>query len=177
MFKRDILKKLSGWAEKKDRKPLILRGARQVGKTTAIHLFSERFDQYLYLNLEIKEERSIFEQDYPIEELLQAIFFYKNQVKHEGDILIFIDEIQACPSAVPYLRYFYEAFSDLYIIAAGSLLETLIDTHISFPVGRVEYLVMKPLNFKEFLSALSQPFQGCTCLHFFLLAIILAVET
>ncbi|MBT3804502.1 MAG: ATP-binding protein [Desulfobacula sp.] len=156
MFKRDILKKLSGWAEEKDQKPLILRGARQVGKTTAIHLFSERFSQYLYLNLEIKEERTIFEQDYPIEDLLQAIFFYKNQVKHEGEILIFIDEIQACPAAVSYLRYFYEVFPDIYVIAAGSLLETLIDTHISFPVGRVEYLVMKPLSFKEFLNALSE---------------------
>jgi uncharacterized protein len=156
MFKRDILRKLSAWAKKKDRKPLILRGARQVGKTTAVNLFSERFDQYLYLNLEQKEERSIFEQDYPIEELIQAIFFYKDQVKHKGNILIFIDEIQTCPSAVSSLRFFYEAFPDLYIIAAGSLLETLIDTHISFPVGRVEYLVMKPLTFKEFLNALDE---------------------
>ncbi len=156
MFKRDILKKLSIWAQKNDRKPLILRGARQVGKTTAIHLFSKQFDQYLYLNLELKNERSIFEQGYPIEDLIQAIFFYKDQVRHEGKILIFIDEIQSCPSAVSYLRYFYEAFPHLYIVAAGSLLETLIDTHISFPVGRVDYLVMKPLSFKEFLSALDQ---------------------
>jgi len=156
MFKRDILGKLSAWAIKKDRKPLILRGARQVGKTTAVNLFSEQFDQYLYLNLEQKKERGIFEQDYPIDELIQAIFFYKDQVKRKGKILIFIDEIQTCPSAVSYLRFFYEAFPDLYIIAAGSLLETLIDTHISFPVGRVEYLVMKPLNFKEFLNALDE---------------------
>ncbi len=156
MFDRDILKKLSSWKEKSDRKPLILRGARQVGKTTAINLFSEQFDQYLYLNLEIKAERDIFEQGHSIEELLQAIFFYKNQQKPKGAVLIFIDEIQSCPSAVSYLRYFYEAFPDLYVIAAGSLLETLIDTHISFPVGRVEYLVMKPLSFKEFLGALSE---------------------
>jgi len=156
MFKRDILKKLSVWAQKSDRKPLILRGARQVGKTTAIHLFSEQFDQYLYLNLELTEERSIFERDYSIEELTQAIFFYKNQVKREDKILIFIDEIQSCPAAVSYLRFFYETFPDLYIVAAGSLLETLIDTHISFPVGRVEYLVMKPLSFKEFLNALNE---------------------
>ena len=156
MFKRDILKKLSAWAQKKDRKPLILRGARQVGKTTAIHLFSKLFDQYLYLNLELKDERNIFERDYPIEDLILAIFFHKDQVKREGKILIFIDEIQSCPSAVSYLRFFYEAFPELYIVAAGSLLETLIDTHISFPVGRVEYLVMKPLNFKEFLNALNQ---------------------
>jgi hypothetical protein len=156
MFNRRILNELSGWAQKKDRKPLILRGARQVGKTTAVHLFSERFDQYLYLNLEIKAERKIFEQDYSIEALLQAIFFYKNQERGNGEIIIFIDEIQACPAAVAYLRYFYEAFPNLYIIAAGSLLETLMGTHLSLPVGRVEYLVMKPLSFNEFLSALSE---------------------
>ncbi len=156
MFDRDILKSLSHWKEKKDRKPLILRGARQVGKTTAISLFSEQFDHYLYLNLEIKSERDIFEKDYSIEELLQAIFFYKNQQTPTGSVLIFIDEIQNCASAVSYLRYFYEVFPDLHVIAAGSLLETLIDTHISFPVGRVEYLVMKPLSFKEFLNAVSE---------------------
>ena len=156
MFKRNILEKLSAWAEKSDRKPLILRGARQVGKTTAINLFSEQFDQYLYLNLELKEEREIFEQEYSIQDLIQAIFFYKDQVQNKGKTLIFIDEIQTCPPAVSYLRFFYEAFPDLFIIAAGSLLETLINTYISFPVGRVEYLVMKPLTFKEFLNALSE---------------------
>ena len=156
MFNRDILKNLTGWKEKNDRKPLVLRGARQVGKTTAINLFSEQFDQYLYLNLEIKTDRDIFEQGYSIEELVQAIFFHKNQQNRKGRVLIFIDEIQNCPSAVSYLRYFYESFPYLYVIAAGSLLETLIDTHISFPVGRVEYLVMRPLSFKEFLSALSE---------------------
>ena len=153
MFNRVILEELSAWANKNDRKPLILRGARQVGKTTAVNLFSEYFDQYLYLNLEKKEERNIFEQGYPIDELIQAIFFYKNQEMGKGRILLFIDEIQASPSAVVYLRFFYESFPGLFIIAAGSLLETLIDTHISFPVGRVEYLVMKPLNFQEFLNA------------------------
>lgn len=156
MFNRDILEQLSVWAKRSDRKPLVLRGARQVGKTTAVNLFSKEFDQYLYLNLEQKEERKIFEHSYPIKDLIQAIFFYKDQAKSKGKILIFIDEIQACPSAVAYLRFFYEAFPDLYIIAAGSLLETLIDTHISFPVGRVEYLVMKPLNFKEFLNAMDE---------------------
>ncbi len=156
MFKRDILGKLSAWAKKSDRKPLIIRGARQVGKTTAVDLFSEQFDQYLYLNLELKQERDIFEQDYPVEELVQAIFFYKNQTKQKGRILIFIDEIQACPRAVAYLRFFYEVFPQLYVVAAGSLLETLMDAHISFPVGRVEYLVMKPLSFREFLNAMSE---------------------
>jgi len=156
MFERDIIENLFVWGEKNRRKPLILRGARQVGKTTAVTMFSKSFDQYIYLNLELKEEKKIFEQEYSIEELVRAIFFYKGLMRGKGKVLIFIDEIQACPSAVSYLRFFYETFPDLYIIAAGSLLETLIDTHISFPVGRVEYLVMKPLNFKEFLNALNE---------------------
>jgi len=92
MFKRDILKKLSAWEKRSDRKPLILRGARQVGKTTAVNLFSEQFDQYIYLNLELKEEKKFFEQEYSIQELIQAIFFYKDQTQIKGKILIFIDE-------------------------------------------------------------------------------------
>jgi len=154
MFERKILEYLELWANKKDRKPLVLRGARQVGKTTAVNMFSKHFDQYVYLNLEVGEERKIFEQEYSIDELTAAIFFIKNQERTKGRILIFIDEIQTCPSAVAYLRFFYESFSDLYIIAAGSLLETLIDTHINFPVGRVEYLIMKPMDFAEFLMAM-----------------------
>jgi predicted AAA+ superfamily ATPase len=156
MFNRKILRELTAWSKKTDRKPLILRGARQVGKTTAVNLFSENFAQYLYLNLEKTEERKIFEQNYPIDELIQAIFFYKNHEMGKGKILIFIDEIQTSPSAVAYLRFFYESFPDLFVIAAGSLLETLIDTHVSFPVGRAEYLVMRPLNFQEFLNALNE---------------------
>ncbi|MBU8911846.1 MAG: AAA family ATPase [Desulfobacterales bacterium] len=156
MFKRDVLEKLSAWAKKDQRKPLILRGARQVGKTTAVNMFSKQFDQYIYLNLEQNEEKKIFEQKYPIKELVSALFFHKNQERRKSKTLIFIDEIQSCPPAVAYLRFFYETFPDLYIIAAGSLLETLINTHISFPVGRVEYLVMKPLSFKEFLNAIDE---------------------
>lgn len=156
MFDRKIIHELKLWAKKEPRKPLIVRGARQVGKTTAIHLFSKQFDQYIYLNLEQSEDRSIFEQDFPMTQLVDAIFFYKNQTKGTGKILIFIDEIQASLSAVTSLRFFYENFPELYVIAAGSLLETLMGNHVSFPVGRVEYLVMKPLTFKEFLNAVGE---------------------
>ena len=156
MFDRKIIDELKRWAKKEPRKPLIVRGARQVGKTTAIHLFSKQFDQYIYLNLEQKDDRSIFEQDFPITQLVDAIFFYKNQTKGTGKILIFIDEIQTSLSAVSSLRFFYENVPQLYVIAAGSLLETLMGNHVSFPVGRVEYLVMKPLTFKEFLNAMGE---------------------
>ena len=78
MFERSILKQLSSWAEKSQRKPLIIRGARQVGKTTAVNMFSKLSDNYIYLNLELSEEKRLFEQGYSVEELVSAIFFFKD---------------------------------------------------------------------------------------------------
>lgn len=153
MFNRTIIKELENWANKDQRKPLILRGARQVGKTIAVEIFSKQFDQYIYLNLEIASDCRLFEMNYKIEDLIQAIYFEKNKKKVKGRTLIFIDEIQNCPNAISMLRYFYESAKDFHVIAAGSLLESLIDKQISFPVGRVEYLYMKPLTFREFAYA------------------------
>ncbi len=153
MYKREINTELENWLVKKTRKPLILRGARQVGKTTLVHQFSERFRQYIYLNMDLPEEKAIFENARSFHELIEAIFFIKNASKNEKDTLVFIDEIQNSPAAIKYLRYFYENKSELPLIAAGSLLETLIDNETSFPVGRVEYLAVRPFSFKEFLSA------------------------
>ncbi|MBM3708510.1 MAG: ATP-binding protein [Actinobacteria bacterium] len=154
MFNRSIIKELQNWANKEHRKPLVLRGARQVGKTVAVEIFAKKFDQYIHLNLETASDRRIFEAKYDIEELIQAIFFEKNKKQIKGKTLIFIDEIQNCPDAVSMLRYFYESASDFFVIAAGSLLESLIGRKINFPVGRVEYLYMKPLTFKEYLAAI-----------------------
>ncbi len=152
MFKRKIEEQLSNWADRKNRKPLILRGARQVGKTTAIRNFAKNFDTYIELNLDIDEEKEIFNKKLSFDELIQTIFFFKQKPdKKDKKTLIFIDEIQNSPQAVKQLRYFYEKRPDLYLIAAGSLLETLIDKSISFPVGRVEYLYMYPFSFEEFL--------------------------
>lgn len=153
MFNRTIIEEMEKWAQRANRKPLIIRGARQVGKTTAVEIFSKQFDQYIYLNLEINSERTLFEKNYSIDELVQAIYFEKNKRKSNGRILIFIDEIQNSANAISMLRYFYESFKDFYVIAAGSLLESLIGRQINFPVGRVEYLYMKPLTFNEFVNA------------------------
>lgn len=153
MFKRDILQELSRWKEKEFRKPLVIRGARQVGKTTAIHLFSRQFDQYIYLNLEKDEERQIFEQTYPFPDLVSNLFIYAGKRRNGGTTLIFIDEIQNSPKAVALLRYFYEEANDLFVVTAGSLLESILDRNISFPVGRVEYMAVHPCSFKEFLYA------------------------
>lgn len=153
MYQRELLSELKTWLVKKNRKPLVLRGARQVGKTTLINLFSANFRQYIYLNMDLPEERRIFENAKSFNELFEAIFFLKNASRTEKNTLVFIDEIQNSPAAVKYLRYFYENQKDLPVIAAGSLIETLIDKEISFPVGRVEYLAVRPFSFREFLTA------------------------
>jgi hypothetical protein len=134
-----------------------MRGARQVGKTTAVIDFGSTFKQFIHLNLERIEHRQLFATERPIAELVEAIFFQER--KNSGlisETLLFIDEIQAEPKAFPVLRYLYEEFPQLKVIAAGSLLETLFDVERSFPVGRVEYLQMHPVNFSEFLGAIGE---------------------
>jgi len=153
MFQRDILNRLHAWKENKDRKPLVLRGARQTGKTSVVNMFATYFDQYIYLNLEKAEDRSLFEKDYSIKGLIDAIFYNKSKAKDAGETLIFIDEIQNSSKAVSVLRYFYEEAPELFVVAAGSLLESLLDKQISFPVGRVEYLALRPCSFREYLQA------------------------
>ncbi len=157
MFSRNIIAELHLWVSKSDRKPLVLRGARQVGKTTVINQFAERFEQYIYLNLELPNDRRPFEQFNTIETLVQTLFFVKNKVlSKKKNTLIFIDEIQELPEALNILRYFYESEPNIAVIAAGSMLETLFDKNISFPVGRVEYKVLRPASFPEFLEAINE---------------------
>ncbi len=157
MFERTAIKYLRQWAQSEERKPLVLRGARQVGKTTLVELFAKDFDSYIYLNLEEKDNAALFAEDYTFEDLLAGIFFKANVSQEAGKrTLIFIDEIQNEPRAVQTLRYFYEKRPDLHVIAAGSLLESLMGRHISFPVGRVEYMALHPCSFVEFLRALGQ---------------------
>lgn len=156
MFRRIALENLREWALKAERKPLVLRGARQVGKTTLVEMFAADFDHYIYLNLEEKDNAELFATDSTFDDLLAGIFFKAKFPVDSPRTLIFIDEIQTEPKAVQALRYFYEKRPDLYVIAAGSLLESLMGRHISFPVGRVEYMVLHPCTFVEFLSAIGE---------------------
>lgn len=154
MFNRSIIWELNKWLEKPGRKPLVIRGARQVGKTTVVHQFARQFDQYIYLNLEIREDRQPFLNFTNLEQLLQTLFFLKNKLlSKKENTLIFIDEIQEVPEALNILRYFYEQEPSIKVIAAGSMLETVFDKHIHFPVGRIEYKVLRPVSFPEFLEA------------------------
>jgi len=156
MFQREILSKLKEWASKPTRKPLVLRGARQVGKTTLVKYFASNYKTFIHLDLEKKSDREIFESDRSFDHKLDAIFFLKQKPRNEPDTLIFIDEIQNSPQAVALLRYFYEEAPHIHVIAAGSLLETLLFRKISFPVGRVEFLAVRPCSFTEFLQAMAE---------------------
>lgn len=157
MFDRKLIQELEKWEGKEKRKPLVIRGARQVGKTTLVNQFAQNYEQYIYLNLEFSEDKELFETFTTIDNLIQALFFLKNKALNlKSKTLIFIDEIQAAPKALNTLRYFYEFAPEISVIAAGSMLETLFDKNISFPIGRVEYMVIRPVSFPEFLSALGE---------------------
>ncbi len=157
MFRRDILGQLQKWHQREARKPLVISGARQVGKTTIVRQFANEFVQFLYLNLELPEDRKPFEEFSNFDTLLQSLFFLKNlSISKRKETLIFIDEIQEVPEALQQLRYFYEDAQDIPVIAAGSMLESLFNAEISFPVGRVEYLVIHPVSFPEFLGAIGE---------------------
>ncbi len=112
------------------------------------------FDYFININLEKQEDLKIFEDNSNVDTIV-SILFLKNRIPQDKNstILLFIDEIQNSPKTVALLRYFYEEKNNIFVIAAGSLLESIIDNHISFPVGRVEYMVIRPFNFTEYLMA------------------------
>ncbi|MBE9509823.1 MAG: AAA family ATPase [Bacteroidetes bacterium] len=152
---RNAYKKLLEWKDSKHRKPLLLRGARQVGKTTLVRQFAKEFVNYIELTLEKEADRQLFEKTDEIRELLSSIYLLKQVLPGNSPTLLFIDEIQESPKAIQLLRYFYEEKPDLFVIAAGSLLEFALKQVPSFPVGRIEYLTLHPINFDEFLGVLN----------------------
>lgn len=127
-----------------------------MGKTTLVKLFAREFDVFIELNLEEKENARLFAWEVSFDDLLAGIYAKAGVRMENKRTLIFIDEIQNEPEAVRSLRYFYEKRPDLHVIAAGALLESLVGNHISFPVGRVEYMALHPCTFTEFLGALGE---------------------
>jgi len=152
---RIITQSFQKWKEKSNRKPLIVKGARQTGKSFSITAFGNtNFEGSTHiLNFEKRRDlHSVFEIDYEILRILSELEILINKKITPGMDLLFFDEIQECPRAIASLRYFYEQLPELHIIAAGSLLEfALMD--IPFPVGRVQLINMYPMNFYEFLKA------------------------
>ena len=153
MFARDLIQQMQRWRDNPHRKPLVLRGARQVGKTTLVKEFGKEFDSFISLNLE-KEDSEIFRRFSNVNDVWQYLCLKNHVVQDKSRaILLFIDEIQEEPKAVAMLRYFYEDLSWVYVIAAGSRLHSLMKQHVSFPVGRVEYMTLRPCSFLEFIEA------------------------
>ncbi len=151
-LKRNAYKKLLEWRLSENHLPLLLRGARQVGKTTLVRDFSKEFTHYLELNLERDLDKTIIDKTDNVKDLLNAIALYKKVNLTKKPTLLFIDEIQESPKAIQLLRYFLEDLPHIYVIAAGSLLEFALKKVPSFPVGRIDYLHLNPINFDEYLN-------------------------
>lgn len=153
-FKRSIENHLNRWKLNAARKPLIIRGARQVGKTTLIRDFAETYAHAIVLNLEKPADRRYFDDFDDVQTIFEALFLANGiPASAASNTLLFIDEIQESPKAIQLLRYFYEDIPALHVISAGSLLEFAMQKVHSFPVGRVEFLYLYPLNFQEYLQA------------------------
>lgn len=151
-MKRNIINFLANWKKKPNRKPLIIRGARQVGKTYTITDFGKNhFDKFIKLDFEKSPRlKKIFNDDLDVRNIFEMIELEIGVEIIVGKTLLFFDEIQLCPQALVALRYFYEDMPEMHVIAAGSLLEFEMEK-ISFPVGRVEFKYMYPMTFDEFL--------------------------
>jgi len=157
-MKRDIYNYLCEWKNEINRRPLLLRGARQTGKTYIVNeLGKKEFPLYILLNFERNPEfKDIFTTNSP-KDIIEKIALFTGKKVEIGKTLLFLDEIQECPQAIVALRYFFEEMPDLHIIGAGSLLEfTLHSENFKMPVGRIQYLFLFPLSFGEFLDALGE---------------------
>jgi predicted AAA+ superfamily ATPase len=152
-MRRTIEKRLCEWKGSKNRKPLVIRGARQVGKTYTVNRFGrEEFADFFVFDFErTRSLHRVFRGDLDPTRILSELEIEAGKPIVPSKTLVFFDEIQACPEAISSLRYFYEELPQLHIIAAGSLLELALGD-VSFPVGRVEFEWMRPLSFAEFLE-------------------------
>ena len=153
-YKRDIEEELIRWKNDKERQPLLIRGARQVGKSSVVRNFSKQFKSYVEINFEQDSElKSIFEGNLRPKSICEKLSVLYETTIIPGETLLFFDEIQSCLPAISSLRFFYEQYSKLHIIAAGSLLEFALAELPSYGVGRVSSLFLYPFSFAEFLRA------------------------
>ncbi len=155
---REKIEELKKWKASPDRKPLIIRGARQVGKTWLMKEFGEKFFQKVaYINFDDNTRmEKLFEEDFDIERIIQGLKIESGINIEASNTLIILDEIQETPKALKALKYFCENASEYYIISAGSLLGVAIHEGTSFPVGKVDFLDLLPLSFFEFLEAIEE---------------------
>lgn len=155
---RKIIQSLEHWKQKPNRKPLIIQGARQVGKTWAMKYFGKQaFPQVAYINFDNNPRmQTLFSGDYDINRLLLGLKIESGVDIQAHNTLIIFDEVQEVPQALSSLKYFYENAPQFYIISAGSLLGVSLHHQVSFPVGKVDFLSLYPMDFYEFLMALDK---------------------
>ena len=155
--KRLIDKYLSEWASRDIHKPLLLRGARQVGKSTAVQELSKKFENFVEINFEKQPKyKALFKDDLDVKRIVPQISAMHGTSIEPGKTLLFLDEVQECPQAIMALRFFKEDMPDLHVIAAGSLLEFALKELPTFGVGRIHSMFMYPMTFDEFLEANGQ---------------------
>lgn len=153
-YTRDIETELYRWKTESDRQPLLIRGARQVGKSSVIKQFGQQFDNFLEVNFEQDAQAiRIFENSLQPKRICDELSVLYNIPIEPGKTLLFLDEIQSCLPAIASLRFFYEQYNELHVVAAGSLLEFALAELPAFGVGRVSSLFMYPFSFNEFLHA------------------------
>jgi len=151
---RRIDAELLAWKDDERRKPLLVRGARQVGKSSAIRNLGRSFDHVVEVDFDKSEDaRLLFETNNSPQDICEHLSFMFDTPIIPGKTLLFFDEIQACPRAITMLRYFYEKYPEIHVIAAGSLLEFALEELPSFGVGRIRSMFVYPLSFEEFLIA------------------------
>lgn len=154
---RNIDKELFAWRKEKEGKPLLIRGARQVGKSTAVRELAKQFEHFLEVNFEEQRRvHKIFRGDLNPKELCENLSILYNVPIIPGSTLLFFDEIQACVPAISSLRFFYEKYPELHVVAAGSLLEFALAEIPSFGVGRIRSMFVYPLSFDEYLTAIGE---------------------
>ena len=154
-MERALLADLIKWKEKPNRKPLILKGVRQCGKTYLLKAFGERqYDSCVYFNFEETEAlKTVFEKDYDTSRILFELGLFAGKTIEVGKTLVILDEIQECGRAITAMKYFCENAPEYHIVCAGSLLGIALQKQLSFPVGKVDFLTLYPMNFSEFLRA------------------------
>ena len=153
---REKIKELKKWKESPNRKPLIIRGARQVGKTWLMKEFGEKYyDKCAYINFDDNSRMNkLFEEDFDLDRIIQGLKIESGVNIEAENTLIILDEIQETPKALKALKYFCENAREYHIVSAGSLLGVAIHEGTSFPVGKVDFLDLKPLSFFEFMEAI-----------------------
>ena len=156
---RNAIQDLINWKSSKERKPMVLKGARQVGKTWLMKEFGQNcYNSFVYFNFDEEDElKSIFETNKNPHRIIDLLSMIAGEKILPGETLIIFDEIQECPEALNTLKYFKENANDYHVIAAGSLLGTLLAKPKSYPVGMVNLLDISPLTFDEFLAAVDPP--------------------